>query len=107
MAECGASITDSTIMCRAWFYAREFKRRWNRFVRVVGYSRRVDEAYMKVEDEWVYLYRAVDCGDKIVDFRLSARRDVAAARAFCCKALEHQGHAPRTATRPRIPRSMN
>jgi transposase-like protein len=79
-------------------YAPEFERRWNRFARPVGPSWRVDETYVKIRGQWVYLYRAVDREGKTVDFRLSARRDGAAAKAFFRKAIKSQGSAPRTIT---------
>ncbi len=41
---------------------------------------------------------AVDRAGKTVDFRLSARRDVAAAKAFFAKAITSQGLAPKTIT---------
>ena len=53
---------------------------------------------MKIRGKWVYLYRAVDRAGKTVDFRLSTRRDVAAARAFFAKAIKSQGPAPKTIT---------
>jgi transposase-like protein len=54
------------------------------------------ETYLKVRGEWVYLYRAVDKAGQTVDFRLSRRCDVAAAKAFFKKALRRQGRPPHT-----------
>ena len=53
---------------------------------------------MKIRGNWVYLYRAVDRDGKTVDFRLSPKRDVAAAKAFFKKAIKSQGRAPHTIT---------
>jgi transposase-like protein len=78
-------------------YAPEFVKRWSRFGRPVGRSWRVDETYVKIRGTWCYLYRAVDRAGKTVDFRLSARRDVAAAKAFFGKAIKSNG-APHTVT---------
>lgn len=58
----------------------------------------MDETYVKVRGEWVYLYRAVDRAGNTVDFRLSPKRDVAAAKAFFRKAIKSQGSGPRTVT---------
>jgi hypothetical protein len=88
IADCGLSLVHTTIMRWVHRYAPEFERRWNRFARPAGGSWRVDETYVKIRGQWVYLYRAVDRGGNTVDFRLSRRRDVTAAKAFFRKALE-------------------
>jgi transposase-like protein len=98
MAERGLTMAHTTIMRWVHHYAPEFERRWNRFARPAGASWRVDETYVKIRGEWVYLYRAVDRAGKTVDFRLSPRRDVAAAKAFLRKAIEGQGSVPRSIT---------
>jgi transposase-like protein len=79
-------------------YTPEFEKRWSRYALAVGRSWRVDETYVKIRGEWCYLYRAVDRVGRTVDFRLSARRDVAAAKAFFRKAINNHQHPPETIT---------
>ncbi|CAM4489678.1 MAG: IS6 family transposase ISPko6 [Legionella sp.] len=62
-----------------------------RHKRPVGISWRMDETYIKVKGQWVYLYRAVDKEGKTVDFMLSEKRDEPAARAFFEKAIGSNG----------------
>ena len=47
--------------------------------RTVAISWRMDETYLKVKGQWVYLYRAVDKLGDTVDFLLSEKRDEATA----------------------------
>lgn len=94
MAERGLTLAHTTIMRWVQRFVPEFERRWNRFARKAGRSWRVDETYVKVRGNWTYLYRAVDREGQTVDFRLSANRDVKAAKAFFRKALKTQGRAP-------------
>jgi transposase-like protein len=98
MAERGLSLAHTTILRWVQRYVPEFEKRWNRFALQAGRSWRVDETYVKVHGQWTYLYRAVDRDGQTVDFRLSPKRDVAAAKAFFRKALNTQGRAPLSIT---------
>jgi transposase-like protein len=90
MGERGIDLAHTTILRWVQHYTPEFEKRWNRFATTVGGSWRMDETYIRVKGEWMYLYRAVDKGGKTVDFYLSRRRDVSAARAFLHKAMKGQ-----------------
>jgi transposase-like protein len=98
MAERGLAMAHTTIMRWVQHYTPEFEKRWHRHALAVGRSWRVDETYVKIKGVWHYLYRAVDRAGRTVDFRLSARRDVAAAKAFFRKALKSQQRPPQTIT---------
>lgn len=98
MAERGLSLAHTTIMRWVQHYTPEFEKRWNRHALAVGQSWRVDETYVKIRGVWHYLYRAVDRAGQTVDFRLSTRRDVAAAKAFFRKAIKGQRRQPHTIT---------
>jgi putative transposase len=51
----------------------------------------MDETYIKVNGEWLYLYRAVDKEGKTVDFLLTRRRNKLAAHNFLIKAIANNG----------------
>ena len=51
----------------------------------------MDETYIQVKGQWVYLYRAVDKFGDTVDFMLSEKRDEAAATAFFKQAIDNNG----------------
>jgi transposase-like protein len=97
MAERGITLSHTTILRWVQQYVPEFEKRWNHYARPVGDSWRVDETYIKVKGQWVYLYRAVDKQGRTVDFLLSKRRDVAAAKRFFSRAAKQHG-APRVIT---------
>ena len=97
MGERGIELAHTTILRWVQRYMPEFEKRWSRYARPVDGSWRCDETYIKVNGRWTYLYRAVDKHGRTVDFRLSERRDVAAAKAFFRKAMNHNG-TPRVIT---------
>jgi putative transposase len=51
----------------------------------------MDETYVQVGGQWKYLYRAVDRDGATVDFLLTAKRDLAAARRFLERAIGQHG----------------
>jgi transposase-like protein len=52
-----------------------------------GASYRLDETYVKVGTEWKYLYRAIDSRGQTIEFMLSAKRDIPAAKRFFKKLM--------------------
>jgi transposase-like protein len=97
MAERGIALAHTTILRWVQQYVPDFEKRWKRYALPLGDSWRVDETYLKVRGQWVYLYRAVDKQGRTVDFLLSKRRDVAAAKGFFSRAVRQHG-APRVIT---------
>ncbi|WP_292673428.1 IS6 family transposase [Mesorhizobium sp.] len=55
----------------------------------------VDETYIKVRGEWMYLYRAIDSVGDTVEFWFSEHRDLLAAKRFFRKALERHDRPDR------------
>jgi transposase-like protein len=98
MAERGLAVAHTTILRWVQRFVPECEKRWNCYARPTGRSWRMDETYVKIRGQWVYLYRAVDRDGNTVDFRLTRKRDVAAAKAFFRKALRTQGQAPLSIT---------
>ena len=56
-----------------------------------GNSWMMDETYIKVKGEWMYLYRAVDKKGKTVDFLVPRRRSQMGAPKFLLKAINNNG----------------
>jgi len=55
----------------------------------VGNSWGMDETYITVKGEWMYMYRAVDKAGNTVDFLLTKRRNKRAAHLFLLKAIHN------------------
>lgn len=56
-------------------------------MKLVGASYRLDETYIKVGEQWKYLYRALDKEGNTIEFMLSAKRDIPAAKRFFKKKM--------------------
>ena len=91
MAERGVKVDHATL--NRWvidyspLIAAEAKKR----KRPVASSWRMDETYVKVKGQWIYLYRAVDKFGATIDFMVSEHRDEAAATAFFKQAIDANG----------------
>ena len=51
----------------------------------------MDETYIKVKGEWMFLYRGVDKAGNTVDFLLTKRLNKFAAHKFLPKAISNYG----------------
>jgi transposase, IS6 family len=87
MRERGLSVDHVTIFRWVQRYAPEINKRMRPHLRMSGTSYRLDETYVKVGTEWKYLYRAVDAAGNTIEFMLSAKRDVSAAKRFFKKMM--------------------
>jgi transposase-like protein len=92
MRERGLDVDHSTVFRWVQRYAPEINKRIRPHLRMSGTSYRVDETYIKVGKTCKYLYRAVDKEGQTIEFMLSAKRDVSAAKRFFKKMMrvEHR-----------------
>jgi transposase-like protein len=87
MQERGLDIDHSTVYRWVQKYAPEINKRLRQHLKMSGTSYRVDETYIKVGKTCKYLYRAVDKEGNTIEFMLSAKRDVSAAKRFFKKMM--------------------
>jgi transposase-like protein len=87
MIERGIQVDHSTIMKWVHQYSPEIEKKIRRHLRPTNDSWRVDETYIKVKGKWRYFYQAVDSNGDTIDFMLSAKRNLNAAKRFFKKAL--------------------
>src|SRR2546421_8875135 len=92
MKERGLDVDHSTVFRWVQRYASEINKRMRQHLKMSGTSYRVDETYIKVGKTCKYLYRAVDKEGNTIEFMLSAKRDVFAAKRFFKKLMraEHR-----------------
>jgi transposase, IS6 family len=88
--ERGLEVDHSTLNRWVLAYAPLIERRLRRFRKPHCGSIRVDKTYIKIRGQWRYLYRALDKHGTPVDFLLTAKRDLEAAKRFFRKALQEE-----------------
>jgi transposase, IS6 family len=87
MRERGVAVDHTTLFRWVQRYAPEINRRMRAHLKTSGTSYRLDETYVKVGTGWKYLYGAVDSAGDAIEFLLSAKRDVSAAKRFFRKLM--------------------
>ena len=87
----GVSVDHSTLQRWVKRFTRLIDKRVRARKKPVNGSWRMDETYIKLNGNWVYLYRAVDKEGNTIDFLLRAKRDAVAAKAFFKKAFKQHG----------------
>ncbi|WP_257147394.1 IS6 family transposase [Bacillus paranthracis] len=87
MEERGLSLPHTTIILWVHQYGLKLEKRIRRHLKQTNASWRVDETYINVKRQWMYLYRAVASEENTIDFYLSKSRKHTAAKRFFKKAL--------------------
>jgi transposase-like protein len=85
----GKNVEFSHSLVWRWVqkYAPEINKRIRPHLKMSGTSYRVDETYIKVGKQWKYLYRALDKEGNTIEFMLSAKRNIPAAKRFFRKTI--------------------
>ncbi|GAB6524443.1 hypothetical protein bcgnr5386_53800 [Bacillus cereus] len=96
MEERGFSLAHTTIMRWVHQYGPELNERIRTHLKATNNSWRVDETYINIKGEKMYLYRAINSEGNTIDFYLSRKRDAKTAKSFLKKTL-----ASCHATKPR------
>jgi putative transposase len=91
MGEMGVKVDNSTLNRGVIQYSSSLALAAKKLKRAVATSWRMDETYVKVKGQWVYLYRAVDKFGGTVYFMLSEQRDEMAATTFFKQAINNNG----------------
>ncbi|EFH82577.1 integrase catalytic region [Ktedonobacter racemifer DSM 44963] len=78
----GLYVDHTTIYRWVQRYAPELERRCRPHLKPTSDSWRVDETYIKVKKEWMYLYRAADSQGNTLDFFFSPTRNGSVAKKF-------------------------
>ncbi|MFP1133361.1 IS6 family transposase, partial [Asticcacaulis sp. W401b] len=85
--ERGIRLDHSTIHRWVMHFTPQLLEAFNHRKRSVLGKWHMDETYIKVRGEWLYLYRAIDKAGATVEFHFSKTRDLSAAKRFMRKAL--------------------
>ena len=89
MAERGSVIDHTTLYRWVQHYAPKLKQRLDWYKQAYARRWHLDQTYIKVKGQWKYLYRAIDEQGNTIDFYLSHRRNIIAAKRFLTKLINN------------------
>jgi transposase, IS6 family len=94
MIDRGLAVDHTTIFRWVQHYAPLLEKKCRAKLKLTNDSWRVDETYIKIKGQWMYLYRAVDSDGNTVEFMLSPTRNAVSAKRFFRKALRAKHTVP-------------
>jgi IS6 family transposase len=94
LADRGIDVSGRTILRWVQKFGSALATEVRRHRRQVGTTWLVDETYVKILGKWHYLYRGVDLDGQMLDYWLSATRDLPAAEAFFRRTITSTGCVP-------------
>src|SRR5919201_7056532 len=94
LAERGTDVSARTILAWVHTFGPLLAAEARRHAPPLGRCWYVDETYVRVSGRWMYLYRAVDEHEQMVDVLLREQRDLASACAFFVQAIARRGVRP-------------
>lgn len=98
--ERGVKVDRAVLNCWVDQYTAQFAAKSRLRKTPTDRSWRMNEAWIWVKGEWMYLYRAVDKFGKTPNFMLSKRRNKPAATKLFARALESKRSTPQDRHRP-------
>lgn len=99
MKEQNLPLHASTIYRWVQHYAPKIQKRSAYFLKEPSGSWHLDETYIKIKGQWVYLYRAIDSQGQTIDFYLSRTRNHRDSKRFLGKLIRlHRAQVPHTIT---------
>jgi len=84
----GLEVDHSSIQRWVVKFTPQIENNFRKKKKPTGSSWRMDETYVKIKGKWKYLYRAVDKEGNTVDYLLTAKRDLKAAKRFFKKSIK-------------------
>lgn len=106
MAERGFTVDHAALNSWLGRYANLIAEDEHRRRQPADRSWRMDEMYIRVRGNWVYLYRSVDKFEKTLDFTRSKRRSKPAAIKFLARTMESNGLPRRSSSTRALPTPM-